>query len=122
MCFREPLRPLISAAPPRIPPIRRGMRMVMIRKLLARMRSIYSRFAISHTLCIDFTSGFRVAETSPDVFDEDLFKRGLDHFKPSNIYAARDCSGKHMLACGFVAQQDVGVAGVVLGRLDAWVL
>ena len=41
----------------------------MMRKLLVRTRSRYSRFAMSQTLCIDFASY--------GVFDEDLFECGL---------------------------------------------
>src|SRR6185312_9651223 len=112
----EPLCPFTSTAPNRIPPINSGMRRVMTIKLLARMRSRYSRFAISQTLCIDFASGFRVAETCPDVFDEYLFESRLDHFEPRDACAARYRRGKHLLGRGFVPQQNVGVARVVLYR------
>ena len=39
-----------------------GMRMVAMRKALVRMRSRYSRFAMSQMLCMNFFSGFSGGE------------------------------------------------------------
>src|SRR5271154_6768180 len=102
----EPMRLLTIAAPKRRPPMRIGMRIVMIRKLLAWMRSRYSRFAMSHTLRIGFASYG---------FDEDLFEGGFHHLKVVDVGAVFDRGCEKMLRGGIVVKLDLRVAGVVFG-------
>src|SRR5580698_1064543 len=90
------------------------MSTVAMRKLLERIRSRYSRFAISQTLCIDSASCFCIAEACADVFDEDLFQRGFHDFKAVDVSTARDSLGENLLGGGLVVQLDLGDAGVVL--------
>src|SRR5258708_38406051 len=71
--------------------MRSGMRMVMRRKLFARMRSRYSRFATSQTLSIDiFSYGF----------DEDLLEGWLHDFEAGDAGAALDGGGEERLGVG----------------------
>src|SRR5580698_10633891 len=90
------------------PPMSVGMRMVAMMKALVRMRSRYSRFAISQILCIDF---------APDYFDKDVFQARLHDLEAGD---ARLCcgSGKKCLRIGAVAQLDFGMAAVVLRGLN----
>src|SRR3982074_857715 len=97
--------------------MRSGMRMVMMRKLFARMRSRYSRFATSQTLCIDiFSYGF----------DEDLLEGGLHDFEAGDASAALDGCGEGRLGVGTgsveAVEFDVGLATVVLRGFDAGML
>src|SRR5438309_9247550 len=97
--------------------MRTGMRMVMMRKLFARMRSRYSRFATSQTLSIDiFSYGF----------DEDLLEGGLHDFEAGDASAALDGGGEEGLGVGTGAVEAVevyiGLSAVVLRGLDAGVL
>src|ERR1700746_2474841 len=97
--------------------MRTGMRTVMMRKLFARMRSRYSRFATSQTLCIDiFSYGF----------DEDLLEGGLHDFKAGDSGAALDGRGEERLGVGtgsiHAVEFYIGLSTVVLGRFDAGVL
>src|SRR6202171_1347268 len=83
--------------------MRSGMRMVMRRKLFARMRSRYSRFATSQTLCIDiFSYGF----------DEDLLEGGLHDFEANDAGAALDGGG----GGGVRGEEGLGVG---TGAIDA---
>src|SRR5258705_13965745 len=96
--------------------MRSGMRMVMMRKLFARMRSRYSRFAMSQTLSIDiFSYGF----------DEDLFEGGLHDFEAGDASAALDGGGKERLGVGTGAVEAVEfyfcLSAVVLRGFDAGV-
>src|ERR1700744_2708777 len=93
------------------------MSTVAMRKLLARTRSRYSRFAISQTLCIDSASCLCIAEACADVFDEDLFQCGFHDFKAVDVSTACDGLGKNLLGGSLVVQLDLGDAGVVL-RFD----
>src|SRR6266853_1115776 len=71
--------------------MRSGMRMVMMRKLFARMRSRYSRFATSQTLSIDiFSYGF----------DEDLLEGGFHDFEAGDAGAALDGAGENEMTAG----------------------
>src|SRR5258708_5529788 len=97
--------------------MRIGMRTVMRRKLFARMRSRYSRFATSQTLSIDiFSYGF----------DEDLFESGLHDFEAGDAGAALNGCGEKRLGGGTGAVEAVefyvGLAAVVLRGFDAGVL
>src|SRR6266436_872743 len=97
--------------------MRSGMRMVMMRKLFARMRSRYSRFATSQTLSIDiFSYGF----------DEDLLECGLHYFEAGDASAALDGSGEEWLGVGTGAVEAVefyvGLSAVVLRGFDAGML
>src|SRR5580704_7507320 len=97
--------------------MRSGMRMVMMRKLFARMRSRYSRFATSQTLCIDiFSYGF----------DEDLLEGGLHDFEAGDAGAALDCRGEEGLGVGTGAVEAVefyvGLSAIVFRGFDAGVL
>ncbi len=67
------------------------MRTVITMKALVRMRSRYSRFAMSQTLCIGFASYG---------FDEDLFKGGLHDFEAGDAGAAGDGVGEQGLGVG----------------------
>src|ERR1700720_2500795 len=89
--------------------MRSGMRMVMMRKLFARMRSRYSRFATSQTLSIDiFSYGF----------DEDLLEGGLHDFEAGDAGAALDgCGGERRgVWTGAIDAMkfDVGLSAIVL--------
>src|SRR5882757_5795231 len=97
--------------------MRIGMRMVMMRKLFARMRSRYSRFATSQTLSIDiFSYGF----------DEDLLEGGLHHFEAGDTGAALDSGGQERLGVGTCAVDAmefyVGLSAIVLHSFDAGML
>src|ERR1700761_7038624 len=97
--------------------MRSGMRMVMMRKLFARMRSRYSRFATSQTLCIDiFSYGF----------DEDLLESGLHHFEAGDSGAALDGGGEEGLGIRAGSVEAVefyfGLSAVVLRGFDTGVL
>src|SRR5712672_2992956 len=97
--------------------MRSGMRIVMMRKLFARMRSRYSRFATSQTLCIDiFSYGF----------DEDLLEGGLHDFEACDASAAFNGCGEERLGVGAGAVEavefDIGLSAVVLRGFDAGVL
>src|SRR3981189_202314 len=97
--------------------MRSGMRMVMMRKLFARMRSRYSRFATSQTLCIDiFSYGF----------DEDLLEGGLHDFEAGDASTALDGGSEERLGVGTGAVETmefyVGLAAVVLCGFDAGML
>src|SRR5258707_15338839 len=97
--------------------MRSGMRMVMMRKLFARMRSRYSRFATSQTLCIDiFSYGF----------DEDLLEGGLHDFEAGDASAALDGCGEKGLGVGTGAvpamEFYVGLSAIVLRSFDARML
>src|SRR5438270_7310333 len=97
--------------------MRTGMRMVMMRKLFARMRSRYSRFATSQTLCIDiFSYGF----------DEDLLEGGLHDFEAGDTGTALDGCGEERLGVGTGAIEAmeiyVGLSAVVLHGFDAGML
>src|SRR6202035_2031510 len=97
--------------------MRSGMRMVMMRKLFARMRSRYSRLATSQTLCIDiFSYGF----------DEDLLKGGLHDFEAGDASAALDGCGEEWLGvrAGAVEAVEfyVGLSAVVLRGFNAGML
>src|ERR1700722_9731277 len=94
--------------------MRRGMRMVMMRKLFAWMRSRYSRFAMSQTLCIDiFSYGL----------DKDLLEGGLHHFEPDDACAALSGRGEEGLSVGCfaidTAEFDVRLSTVILRAFDA---
>src|SRR5258708_38002037 len=94
--------------------MRSGMRMVMRRKLFARMRSRYSRFATSQTLSIDiFSYGF----------DEDLLEGWLHDFEAGDAGAALDGGGQERLGVGSGAFEAVefyvGLSAIILHRLDA---
>src|ERR1700760_1755738 len=90
-----------------------GIRMVMTRKLLARTRSRYSRFAMSQTLCIGFASYG---------FNKDLFERGFHNLEPGDASTVLDGCSQNLLRGGFVAKLDLCVSGVVLGFSDAGML
>src|ERR1700733_1747947 len=90
------------------PPMRVGMRMVATMKALVRMRSRYSRFAMSQILCIDF---------APDYFDKDVFQAGLHDLEASDTGPCR-CGYEEYLRVGALMQLDFGVAAVVLHGLD----
>src|SRR5260370_14571272 len=97
--------------------MRSGMRIVMMRKLFARMRSRYSRFATSQMLSIDiFTYGF----------DEDLLEGGLHHFEAGDASAALNGGGEERLGVGTGAidamEFYVGLSAVVLRGFDAGML
>src|SRR5205823_2124710 len=97
--------------------MRIGMRMVMMRKLFARMRSRYSRFATSQTLSIDiFSYGF----------DEDLLEGGFHDFEAGDASAALDGGGEERLGVGTGAVEAVefyvGLSAVVLHGFDAGML
>src|SRR5258706_6436389 len=94
--------------------MRIGMRTVMRRKLFARMRSRYSRFATSQTLSIDiFSYGF----------DEDLFESGLHGLEAGDAGAALNGCGEKRLGVGTGAVEAVefyvGLSAVVLRGFDA---
>src|SRR5713226_8025411 len=94
--------------------MRSGMRIVMMRKLFARMRSRYSRFATSQTLSIDiFSYGF----------DEDLLEGGLHHFEAGDASAALDGGGEERLRVGTgvvgATKFDLGLSAIVLRAFDA---
>src|SRR6267378_7903331 len=96
--------------------MRIGIRMVMMRKLFARMRSRYSRFATSQTLSIDiFSYGF----------DEDLLEGGLHDFEAGDAGAALDGGGEERLGVrtGAIDAMEfyVGLSAIVLRSFDAWV-
>src|SRR5258705_7255710 len=96
--------------------MRSGMRMVMMRKLFARMRSRYSRFATSQTLCINiFSYGF----------DEDLLEGGLHDFEAGDAGAALYGGGEERLGVrtGAIDAVEVygGLPAVVLRAFDAGV-
>ena len=93
------------------------MRMVMMRKLFARMRSRYSRFAMSQMLSIDIVSYG---------LDEDLFEGGLHDFEASDAGAVLDGRGEERLSVGTGAVEavefDLGLSAVVLRAFDAGML
>src|SRR5258708_18916739 len=94
--------------------MRSGMRMVMRRKLFARMRSRYSRFATSQTLSIDiFSYGF----------DEDLLEGWLHDFEAGDAGAALDGGGQERLGVGTGAVESVkfyvGLSAIILHSFDA---
>src|SRR5260370_41734998 len=94
-----------------------GMRTVRRRKLFARMRSRYSRFATSQTLSIDiFSYGF----------DEDLLESGLHDFEAGDASAALDGCGEKGLGIGTGAVHAmefyVSLSAVVLRGFDAGML
>src|SRR5260370_13403643 len=97
--------------------MRIGMRMVMMRKLFARMRSRYSRFAMSQMLSIDILSYG---------FDEDLLEGGLHDFEAGDAGAALDGCGEERLGVGAGAVDAmefyVGLSAVVLRGFDAGML
>ncbi len=87
----------------------------MMRKLFARMRSRYSRFATSQTLSIDiFSYGF----------DEDLLEGWLHDFEAGDASAALDGCGEERLGVGppLAVEFYVGLSAVVFGGFDAGVL
>src|SRR5258708_36472870 len=97
--------------------MRIGMRTVMRRKLFARMRWRYSRFATSQTLSIDiFSYGF----------DEDLLEGWLHDFEAGDASAALDGCGEERLGVGTCAVEAVefyfGLSAVVLRGFDAGML
>src|ERR1700727_2785836 len=96
--------------------MRSGMRMVIRRKLFARMRSRYSRFAMSQTLCIDIFSYS---------FDEDLFKRGFHDFEADDSGAALGGCYEERLSvrvCAIDATKlDLRLSTIVLCEFDAGV-
>ena len=79
------------------------------------MRSRYSRLAMSQMLRISFASYD---------FDEDLFEGGSPtHLgKVVDVSAVFDGCSEKMLGGGAVVEFDLGVAGVVFGRLDGGVV
>src|ERR1700681_4483917 len=96
--------------------MRSGMRMVMMRKLFARMRSRYSRFATSQTLSIDiFSYGF----------DEDLLEGGLHDFEAGDASAALDGGGEEGLGVWTGSVDDmefyIYLSAIVLRAFDAGV-
>src|SRR5580693_708485 len=91
-----------------------GISTVITRKLLARMRSIYSRRAMSRTLRIDSAS-------ATHGLDEDLFQGRLRHFKPPDLRGLRG-KGQQRLCVVAILQRDLGMTAVVLRRCDAGVL
>src|SRR5258708_10783424 len=96
--------------------MRIGMRTVMRRKLFARMRWRYSRFATSQTLSINiFSYGF----------DEDLLESGLHDFEAGDASAALDGGGEERLGVGTGAVDAmefyVGLSAVVLRPFNAGV-
>src|SRR5260370_36387791 len=94
--------------------MRIGMRMVMMRKLFARMRSRYSRFAMSQMLSIDILSYG---------FDEDLLESRLHHFEAGDAGAALDGGGEERVGVGTGAVDAmefyVGLSAIVLRGFDA---
>src|SRR5665213_2880400 len=91
--------------------------MVKKRKALVRMRSRYSRFAMSQTLCIDLASNFLY---------EYLFERRFLHLEAVDACTALDSIGKQRLGVGSNsingAKLDLGAAAVGLGFLDGGML
>src|SRR6202034_3653870 len=91
-----------------------GMRTVMRRKLLARMRSRYSRLAMSQILCIDILSYG---------FDEDLLERGLHDFEAGDSRATLGGRGKEWLSVGsravYTAELDLLLTTIVLRAFNA---
>src|ERR1700733_12410862 len=73
------------ALPPTSAAIRHGMRTVASMKPRVRTRSMYSRLAMSQTLCMDLASGFDELGRSLHGGDEDLFERGLDDFEACDV-------------------------------------
>ena len=112
------------------PPMSSGMRMVVMRKALVRMRSRYSRLAMSQTLCMGFAPAMARFEVdggrrsqcldafATDLFDEDLFEGGLHDLEAGDAGAGADGIGEQRLGvgawcCRASAELDLGVAGVV---------
>src|SRR5580658_4287669 len=90
MCELVLVRDMKYALPPMRAAIRHGMSTVARMKPRVRTRSMYSRFAMSQTLCMDFASGLDELGCSLHRGDEDLFERGLDDLEASNVCTARD--------------------------------
>src|ERR1700727_1565157 len=80
------------------PPISSGIRIVEMRKALVRTRSRYSRFAMSHTLCIDFISYS---------LNKNLFQRWLHHLKTGDAGFGNSIGQKRLSIAAFV-QLDLG--------------
>src|ERR1700678_2666379 len=99
------------------PAISVGMRMVATMKALVRMRSRYSRFAISRTLCIDCAPGIHFAVLCCNFFDEDLFEGRLHDLEAGDA-SLGDGVRQKLLGIGSIAQLDLGATAVVLCRLD----
>src|SRR6185437_7099253 len=101
-----------------IPPIiNSGKRIVKKRKAFVRMRSRYSRFAISQTLCIDLASNF---------FYEYLFERRFLNLEAVDTGAALDSIGEQRLRVGSNSvdrtQLDLRSAAVSLRLFDGRML
>src|ERR1700761_3785280 len=102
--------------------MRSGMRMFATRNALVRMRSRYSRLAMSQMLCIDVNScRLRGLRRFGYLFDEDLFQRRLHDFEASNA-GFDDCRGEESLCVGAFVETDLGVSTVVLCRMDGGVV
>src|ERR1700722_13486970 len=91
------------------PPISSGMSTVITTKLRARMRSMYSRRAISRVLRIEQTSALAFAA---DGLNEDLLQRRLAHLEPPHLRHLQGFS-QQSLRIVAVLQPDLGVAVVV---------
>src|ERR1700723_1798467 len=91
-----------------------GMSTVITTKLLARMRSIYSRRAMRRTLRID-------PALLADGLNEYLLQRRLAHLEPPDLCRLRG-EGQQRLCVIAIFQCDLRVATVVFRRCDARVL
>src|ERR1700721_3601192 len=99
------------------PPMRVGVRMVAMMKALVRMRSRYSRFAMSQMLCINFAPVIHLPVLCCHFFNEYVFEGGLHDFEASDT-GPGDGGGEQGLWIGSIAQLDFGAATVVFCRLD----
>src|ERR1700722_11246357 len=110
------------ATPNSPPPISSGIKIVAIKNPLVLIRSVYSRFAISQTLCIDDTSSFLVTKTRAHAFNKDLFQRRLLHIEPMNHGAPRLPLGPHLLRACLAVQLQFRTPRIVLGFFHLRVL
>src|ERR1700733_12654830 len=94
-----------------------GIRIVAMRNALVRMRSRYSRLAMSQMLCIDFLSGLDGSVALGYFFDEDLFEGRLHHFEAGDA-GGRDCCGEESLGISSIVEANLGMATVVLCGMD----
>src|SRR5580658_5912042 len=90
MCELVLVRDMKYALPPMRAAIRHGMRTVARMKPRVRTRSMYSRFAMSQTLCMNLASGLGELRRSFYGGDEDLFECGLKDLKAGDVCASRD--------------------------------
>src|SRR5271163_2262638 len=112
MCAEDFVRDARYPLPKTKPPMRSGIRMVATRNALVRMRSRYSRLAMSQMLCIDVNScRLRGLRRFGYLFDEDLFQRRLHHFEASDA-GFDDCRGEERLRVGAFVETDLGVPTV----------